>query len=401
MQVIHSRGGTGMRLSEAVKREIKQFKKVFARQPEILVLAPGRANIIGEHTDYTGGLVFPAAIDTRIDFLVSGNGSNTVRLYSDTYQESCEFNLDEKLKRTHHWSDYIKGVVCELKKAGYQVDGFNALIGGDLPIGSGLSSSAAFEMAVSEGCAQLFGYAPMDPEKQIKLCRKAENQFVGVSCGIMDQFIIRMGRKHHGLYLDCRSLEYELIPIPSDDLVFVIVYSGVKRGLGATAYHERQKQCERGRLFFNALNKSLRSLRDVNEDLLQVSRENMDPLIFKRCRHVITENTRVKRAVEALRKPDMVLFGELMNLSHESCKNDFEVSCEELDLLVDLARNVPGVLGSRMTGAGFGGCTISLVARNRVDEFERYVGNLYNRTTGIVPEFYITHAEDGVSAVRL
>ena len=367
----------------------------------MLVLAPGRANIIGEHTDYTGGLVFPAAINTKINLVISGNGSSKVRLFSETFDESFEFSLDDKLKRAHHWSDYVKGVVVELKKAGYLVKGFNALVGGDLPIGSGLSSSAAFEMAVSEGCAQLFGYAPIDPEQQIKLCRRAENQFVGVGCGIMDQFIIRMGRRNHGLYLDCRSLEYELIPIPSDEVVFVIVYSGVKRGLGATAYHERQKQCERGRLFFNSLNKSLRSLRDVDEDLLQVSRKKMDPLIFKRCRHVITENTRVKRAVEALRKPDMILFGELMNLSHESCKNDFEVSCEELDLLVELARNVPGVLGSRMTGAGFGGCTISLVMRNRVEEFQRHVGNLYSRRTGIKPEFYVTHAEDGVSAVKL
>ena len=367
----------------------------------MLVLAPGRANIIGEHTDYTGGLVFPAAINRRLHLVVSRNGDSIVRLSSENFEDLIEFNLDDKLKRSHHWSDYVKGVVCELKKAGYQVKGFNALVGGDLPIGSGLSSSAAFEMAVSEACAQLFGYAPIDPEKQIKLCRRAENQFVGVGCGIMDQFIIRMGRRHHGLYLDCRSLKYELVPIPSDDVVFVVVYSGVKRGLASTAYHERQKQCERGRLFFNSLSKSLRSLRDVSEDLLLVSREKMDPLIFRRCRHVITENTRVERAVEVLRKPDMVLFGKLMNRSHESCKSDFEVSCEELDLLVDLARNVPGVLGSRMTGAGFGGCTISLVMRNRVEEFKQQVGSLYSRSTGITPEFYVTHAEDGVSVVKL
>jgi len=390
-----------MESNEQIQRESDRFKQVFRADPEMLVLAPGRANIIGEHTDYTGGLVFPAAINKRLHLLVSGNGSSMVRVASCNFEDSVEFSLDDKLKRSRHWSDYVKGVIHELQKAGYQLKGFNAVVCGDLPIGSGLSSSAAFEMAVSEACARLFGFAPIDPEKQIKLCRRAENQFVGVSCGIMDQFIIRMGRRHHGLYLDCRNLKYELIPIPSDEVVFVIVYSGVKRGLGSTAYHERQKQCERGRLFFNSLNKSLRSLRDVDEDLLQVSREKMDPLIFRRCRHVITENTRVKRAVEVLRKPDMVLFGELMNLSHESCKNDFEVSCEELDLLVDLARNVPGVLGSRMTGAGFGGCTISLVMRNRVEEFQRHVGSLYSRRTGIKPEFYITHAEDGVSAVKL
>ncbi|MFC1614327.1 galactokinase [Gemmatimonadota bacterium] len=390
-----------MALDKVVKREIETFNKVFDRKPEILVQAPGRANIIGEHTDYTGGLVFPAAINTKVNLVVSSNGSDKIRFYSDTFKESFEFSLGDKLKRTHHWSDYVKGVIQELKKADYKVEGFDALVGGDLPIGSGLSSSAAFEMVVSEGCAQLFGFAPIEPLQQIKLCRRAENQFVGVSCGIMDQFIIRVGRKSHGLYLDCRSLDYQLVPIPSEEVVFVIVYSGVKRGLGSTAYHERQKQCERGRIFFNSVNKSLRSLRDVDEDLLLVSKDKMDPLIYKRCRHVITENNRVKRAVEVLQKQDLKLFGELMNLSHESCRNDFEVSCEELDLLVDLARSVPGVLGSRMTGAGFGGCTISLVMRNRVEEFQRHVGKLYSSKTGITPDFYITHAEDGVSVVKL
>jgi galactokinase len=390
-----------MALDKVVKREIETFNKVFGKKPEILVQAPGRANIIGEHTDYTGGLVFPAAINTKVNLVVSSNGSDKIRFYSDTFKESFEFSLGDKLKRTHHWSDYVKGVIQELKKADYKLEGFDAQIGGNLPIGSGLSSSAAFEMAVSEGCAQLFGFAPIEPLQQIKLCRRAENQFVGVSCGIMDQFIIRVGRKSHGLYLDCRSLDYQLVPIPGEEVVFVIVYSGVKRGLGSTAYHERQKQCERGRIFFNSVNKSLRSLRDVDEDLLLVSKDKMDPLIYKRCRHVITENNRVKRAVEVLQKQDLKLFGELMNLSHESCRNDFEVSCGELDLLVDLARSVPGVLGSRMTGAGFGGCTISLVMRNRVEEFQRHVGKLYSSKTGITPDFYITHAEDGVSVVKL
>jgi galactokinase len=380
-------------------QEKKKFNELFGSPAEFVIRSPGRINIIGEHTDYNDGFVFPATINCRIDFLISGNGTKRVRIYSTNFEEMAEFELDG-LKRTHHWSDYIKGVVSELIKAGHEVGGFDGFIGGDVPIGSGLSSSASLEMAVSSACMTLFDFV-LDPLEQIKLCRRAENSFVGVGCGIMDQFVIRMGKKNYGLFLDCRSLDYELVPIPTDELVFVIIYSGVKRGLGATEYHQRQKQCERGVLFFSSLNKSLRSLRDVTEDFLFVNREKMDPLIFRRCRHVITENRRVLQAVEALKKPDMQLFGELMNQSHESCKNDYEVSSKELDLLVDLARQVPGVLGARMTGAGFGGCTINLVSRNRVEDLQYKIGNLYSRSTGLTPLFYVTDPEDSVIIEKL
>ncbi|HUU26438.1 MAG TPA: galactokinase [archaeon] len=379
--------------------ERDKFEEIFGSSAELVVKSPGRVNIIGEHTDYNDGFVFPATIKSRIRFYVSRNGSGRVKIYSWNFDEVVEFELNA-LKRTRHWSDYVKGVLSELIKRDYPVEGFNGVIGGNIPIGSGLSSSASLEMAVSEACARMFDFV-LDPLEQIKLCRRAENQFVGVGCGIMDQFVIRMGRKNHGLFLDCRSLDYELVPIPSDEMVFVIAYSGVKRGLGATEYHLRQKQCQRGRLFFSSINKSLRSLRDVTEDLLVVNREKMDPVIFRRCRHVITENKRVLQAVEALKKPDITFFGELMNLSHESCKNDYEVSSKELDLLVELARMVPGVLGSRMTGAGFGGCTLNLVMRNRVEEFQQKVGNLYARSTGLTPQFYVTHAEGSVKAEKL
>ncbi|RLB12362.1 MAG: galactokinase, partial [Deltaproteobacteria bacterium] len=350
-------------------------------------------------TDYNDGFVFPAAINRKIRFYASRNGTRTVNVYSSIFDERIEFSLDE-LKRTHHWSDYVKGVLKELLNRGYQVEGFNALIAGDLPIGSGLSSSASLELAVSQACAGLYEFS-IEPLEQIKLCRKAENHFVGVNCGIMDQFAVLMSRKNHGLFLDCRSLQYELVPIPSDEFVFIIAYSGVKRKLGQTAYHQRQKQCERGKLFFSSINKSLRSLRDADEDLLVINREKLDPVIFRRCRHVITENRRVLQAVEALKKPDIVYFGELMNQSHESCKNDFEVSSKELDLLVDLARMIPDVLGARMTGAGFGGCTINLVSRIRVEEFQRKLGNLYQRKTGITPQFYVTQPENGVRIEKL
>jgi len=384
---------------EEYKAEIEKFKELFGRKPRFAVKSPARVNIIGEHTDYNDGFVFPAAISRSTHLVAAKNGKKQARFYSTIYKEQSEFSLD-KFKRSHHWSDYAKGVVKELIERGYPVEGFDAVIGGDIPIASGLSSSASLEMAVSEACSALFDFS-LEALEQIKLCRRAENHFVGVNCGIMDQFSIRLGRRGHGLFLDCRSLEYEAVPIPEDELVFVIADSGVERGLGATEYHQRQKQCERGRQFFSSINKSLRSLRDVEEDLLIINREKMDPVIFRRCRHVITENKRVLSAVEALKKPDMRFFGELMNLSHESCKSDYEVSCKELDLLVDLARMVPGVLGARMTGAGFGGCTINLVMRNRVEEFTQKVGSMYSKTTGIIPKFYVTQPEEGVSSEKL
>ena len=379
--------------------ELDKFRQLFGTDAEVAVTSPARVNIIGEHTDYNDGFVFPAAINRSTKFFASKNGTRMVKVYSSNFSGLIEFELDE-LKRTHHWSDYVKGVCRELIVQGCHIEGFDALIGGDIPIASGLSSSASLELAVCEACAVLFDL-PLEPLDQIKLCRRAENQFVGVSCGIMDQFAIKLSRKGQGLFLDCRSLEYELIPIPSDELVFVIADSGVERGLGATEYHQRQKQCERGSLYFNSLNKSLRNLRDVSEDLLIVNRDNIDPVIFRRCRHVVTENKRVLLAAQALKNPDMKRFGELMNQSHESCKSDYEVSCKELDLLVDLARMVHGVLGARMTGAGFGGCTINLVMRNRVEEFQQKVGSMYAKSIGLIPKFYVTEAEDGVSSRKL
>lgn len=374
--------------------ELKKFAKQFGRPAEAVVRSPARVNIIGEHTDYNGGFVFPASINRSVRIAAAARKDRTCRIHSLRYDTTREFTLDE-LKRSRDWSDYVKGTLKELLARELPVKGFDAVIGGDLPVASGLSSSAALELAVSGCCQSLFGFE-VEPWEDIKLARRAENQFVGVNCGIMDQFSIKMGLKGHGLFLDCRSLEYEAVPIPEDELVFVIADSKVERGLGNTEYHTRQKQCERGRLFFSTINKSIKSLRDVSEDLLIVNRDELDPVIYRRCRHVITENARVQKAVEALKQPDMKRFGELMNQSHESCKSDYGVSCPELDILVELARNVPGVLGARMTGAGFGGCTINLVSRNRVEEFQEKVGRLYQSSTGKEASFIVTGAEDGV-----
>ncbi len=388
-----------MNIKKHPQEDLQKFEELFGHAPTVYVNSPGRANIIGEHTDYNDGLVFPIGIESRITMTAAPNGLDKVRLYGKAFEEAAEFEL-AGLKKNKHWSDYVKGTIRELNRRKIHVAGFDAYIGGDLPIASGLSSSASLELAVCRACSLLEGFE-LEAVEEIKLCRQAENQFVGVSCGIMDQFAIRMGQEHHGVFLDCRDLNYELVPIPSDELVFVLTYSGVKRGLGATAYQERQRQCQKGVQYFNGVNKSLRSLRDVTEGFLQVSKDNLDPVIYRRCRHVVTENRRVEAAVAALRKPDMSLFGELMNTSHESLKSDYEVSCKELDLLVDLARQAPGVLGSRMTGAGFGGCTISLVQRTWIEEFKHRVGPTYTRSTGLTPEFLVTHASRGVWGEKL
>jgi galactokinase len=352
-----------MSLKKSDFPELKTFRKQFSSEAEAVVRSPARVNIIGEHTDYNDGFVFPASINRSVRIAAATRKDRNCRIYSQRYDTTVEFGLNE-FKKTKDWSDYVKGTLKELVARNLPVGGFDAVIGGDLPVASGLSSSAALELAVSSCCQALFGFE-VEAWDDVKLARRAENQFVGVNCGIMDQFSIKMGRKGHGLFLDCRSLEYEEVPIPADELVFVIADSKVERGLGNTEYHTRQKQCERGRLYFNSINKSIKSLRDVSEDLLIVNRDKLDPMVFKRCRHVITEN-------------------------------DFEVSCRELDILVDLARNVPGVLGARMTGAGFGGCTINLVSRNRVDEFQEKVGRLYSSTTGLEANFIVTGPEDGV-----
>lgn len=377
------------------------FQQNFSRKADCFVSSPGRANIIGEHTDYADGFVFPIAINQRIEVLAAANGTKQFNVFSRHKDELKSFRLDKTIVKSKSWIDYVKGVVKELIKSGYAVDqGLDIYIGGDLTLGGGLSSSAALEMAISETCAVMFGFSPLGEVEQSKLCRKAENGFVGVSCGIMDQFAVRAGKKNHAILLDCRSLEYEQVPIPTDSATFVIVDSATERDLANTAYADRQKQAKRGAVYFKSLNKSLRNLRDVREGLLIASRDALDPVIYRRCRHVITENQRVLDAVNALKKPDIQTFGQLMSLSHESLKNDFEVSSPELDTLVDLARAVPGVLGARMTGAGFGGCTINLVMRNRIEEFCHKVGIPYAKKTGLEPRFIVTDPEDGLRSVK-
>jgi galactokinase len=380
---------------------IQQFKSQFNLLDNLIcVRSPGRVNLIGEHTDYNAGFVLPIAIDRAIYFLAKPRKDKLISLYSMNYQEQVEFKLDTIIRSPGNtWANYPKGVLSLLVKRGLIEQGLNAVIYGDIPVGAGLSSSASMELATAYIAQQLFGFQ-LDALDMIKLCQQAENEFVGVQCGIMDQFIIRMGKNNTAMLIDCRSLTYDYVPMPGDTYSIVICNSGVKRGLLDSEYNSRRKQCQDGAKLFKSFLPNVQTLRDVSWSESQEYQDKLPEPIVKRCRHVISENQRVLDAVSALKENNLKQFGRLMNQSHTSLRDDFEVSCQELDILVELAQNTPGCLGSRMTGAGFGGCTVSLVESDKLDDFVSHLNIEYFKITGIQPEFYITQAKNGIEQIQ-
>ena len=384
---------------EALERIAATYQQKFGQAPELLVSAPGRVNLIGEHTDYNDGFVLPVAIDKKIIIGGSRRADDVVRLYSLNFEEFQEFSISSLVKQ-NTWSDYVKGVVSELSQDGHHLRGFNAVLEGNVPRASGLSSSAAIEVASAFFMAQMFQLS-MSGEEMAKLCQRAENRFVGVNCGIMDQFISRLGKLGHALLIDCRDLRYQLVPFEVEGCSIVMCNSNVKRQLVDSAYNERRSQCEEGVRLLKAKLPAIAALRDVTSAQLQEYAALLPPLTFQRCRHVVTENERVMQAVEALNASNIVRFGELLNQSHESLRDDYQVSCKELDVLVELARGVNGTIGSRMTGAGFGGCTVSLVKDSAVETFRQVVVAQYKERTGITADVYISKAEDGARVETL
>lgn len=375
------------------------FRQAFGGAPIVVVRAPGRVNLIGEHTDYNDGFVFPAALDRAIWVGVRGRADQEVRFYSDLYSDRVAFPAAHPQKAPESpWADYPKGVVSELGKLGLQTACFEAVVWGDVPMGAGLSSSAAFEVAVAFALVRLNGF-DLKALDMIKLCQRAENRFVGVNCGIMDQFIAALGRRGHALFLDCRSLEYEQVPLSTDAVSVVICNSGVERGLVDSEYNRRRRECEEGvRLFAQHL-PNVKALRDVSVEAFETQGHLLAEDVRKRCRHVITENLRVQQAVDHLKRGDIPGFGRLMDDSHISMKNDYEISCDALDLLVELAHQCPGTLGARLTGAGFGGCTVNLVEKEHVPDFLATVREGYRRRMDKDLEIYVTAIEDGVREV--
>jgi galactokinase len=371
----------------------EQFVELYKSEP-LLVQAPGRVNLIGEHTDYNEGFVFPAAIEFQTQIGIAKRVDRKLVLFSENYGEHLEFDLDHLPEsKSDNWSDYVIGVVRLLQHKLGTLPGASMLLRGDVPQGAGLSSSASLEVAVCKAVLGATG-KELDGITVSLLCQQAENEFVGARCGIMDQFISVHGKKNHALRLDCRTLEYRLLPIPAD-IRLVICNTMVRHNHAGGEYNDRRSECETAAHFFAERVSGVKSLRDVTLDDFEKLGGQLPEIIRKRCRHILTENLRVLQAAEALQAKDLNLFGRLMVNSHASLRDDFEVSCEELDLMVRLAEKKPGVFGSRMTGGGFGGCTINLVQENYVADFKTNIAREYEHKTGRAPEIYVSLAAEG------
>jgi len=355
--------------------------------------ASGRVNLIGEHTDYTGGLVMPVAIHLGVRVEAEARPDRRVALRSENLGQGFEFDLDEPAPRaSRHWSDYVRGVAIELERAGHRLSGAHLDIRGDVPMGGGLASSAALEVAC--GCA-LAGVAGLtvDGVEMARICQRAEVEFVGARCGIMDQFIACCARAGHALMLDCRALAGRHLPLP-EGVRLVVANTMVRHDIAAGEYNRRREECEEGQRLLG-----VQSLRDVSKDDLEGWSRRLPENVYRRLRHVIGENQRVLRTAEALAQADLDAIGVLMADSHESLRDDYEVSCPELDLMVELARAVEGVHGARMTGGGFGGCTVNLVAADRVEDFQARLAESYRTATGRAPEIIVCTAAGAAGPV--
>ena len=381
------------RLVALRRRALAAFGQEYGGEPTLCVAAPGRVNLIGEHTDYNDGFVLPAAIDRHIVIVARPRADRAVRLHALDLGRHARFGLDGIKHDPHErWSNYQRGVAWALQGEGYALTGFDGVIAGDVPIGSGLSSSAAIEVATAY-TFQMLGDLKLDGVRRALLCQKAENEFVGMRCGIMDQYISSLGQRGHALLIDCRSLEYEPVPIPKG-VSLVICDTNKRRGLVDSEYNTRRQECETGARLLG-----VRALRDVSPQAFAQKQAALGEITRQRCRHVITENQRTLDGVAALKAGDVARFGALMNASHNSLRDDYQVSCTELDAMVSAAWAQAGVYGSRMTGAGFGGCTISLVAEGAAEACQLGVAAAYTRATGLYPEIYVCRAEQGVRAL--
>ena len=384
-----------------MKREavVAAFRKAADHDPEAVAFAPGRVNLIGEHTDYNEGFVLPAAVDRGVAVAARRVPGETFTLHAVDLGESCTFARGA-LKRDpgHSWADYFKGVVWALSNRGIDVPACEAAVTGDIPQGAGLSSSAAYEVATVRLLSAL-GDFELPSLEVAKLAREAENGFVGVACGIMDQMASTFGEQGKALLLDCRSLAHETVEIPAG-LKIVVVNSGVRHSLASSEYNKRRAECEEGVRILAGLRPGVRSLRDVGPDDEARFFAALPPVVRKRCRHVVSENARVLEAVTAMRSGDTARLKILMAASHASLRDDYEVSCPELDVLVELALALPACHGARLTGAGFGGSTVNLVETAAVDSFSESVASGYRSRTGRSAEIYVFEPSAGARICR-
>ncbi len=376
----------------------QRFAEIFGAEPAAVVRAPGRVNLIGEHTDYNDGYVLPVAIDRSILVAASPRDDRQVIIHTLDFGESVTFSLDDiEHDQAQAWSNYQRGVAYFLEEQGFKLPGLNAVIVGDVPIGSGLSSSAAIEVSMAYTWQVLAGFE-LSRVQLALLCQRAENEFVGINCGIMDQFVSALGQRDHALLIDCRSLYHQPVPLPAGAAI-IVADTMKRRGLVDSEYNARRRECEEGVRILQRYLPQVQALRDVSTDQFVEYEGQLPENVRKRCRHIIYENERVLRSVAALQAGALAAFGQLMNESHASLRDDYEVSCAELDIMAEAAWKVGGVYGSRMTGAGFGGCTVSLVTEEVIEDFRGQVATGYEEATGIVPQIYVCRAEDGVAEV--
>ncbi len=362
--------------SETLRERVEgEFRRRFETTP-ICVRSPGRVNLIGEHTDYNGGLVLPGAIDRSVFFAVSARRDQ--RIHALALDAGQEFATDlGSLKRSDQgWPNYLMGIVDQLQRAGAALHGFHCVFGGDVPVGAGLSSSAAVECGLALALSELF-HLKLEAMAMVRLAQRAENQFVGVQCGIMDQYVNVFGRPGHVLRIDCRTLGHEYVPFASGRVRLAICDTGVRRRLAASEYNLRRLQCEKGVASIQARFPDVSGLRDVTPSMLHECRDQLDPVVYRRCAYVVAENRRVEEACRRLADDDMAALGRLMAASHAGLRDDYEVSCAELDSLAEIASSLPGVHGARMMGAGFGGCTINLIQADCLPYFIETVSARY------------------------
>lgn len=399
---------------------LSTFHQSFYNEPQVIVRAPGRVNLIGGHVDYNDGFVLPIAIDREVRIAASACNSPLASISAIDFDQAATFRITElkpnsvsgwiayPTSRTADgtqtssdagWAAYPAGVAWSLQEAGCELNGIDAVIASNVPIGAGLSSSAAVEVAFAKAWEHTSGFTLRRPELA-RLCQRAENEYVGVQCGIMDQMISAMGRSGHAMLLDCRDLSTQHIPLPKNYTI-IIADTKVKRALASSAYNERRQQCDEAVRILRKRDPSIRALRDVTPEFLAQYNDDLPKTIRMRAQHVVDENVRVLEAVEALQRDDVKRFGQMMIASHASLRDNYEVSCHELDAMVDAALEIDGLVGARLTGAGFGGCIVCVVRNDAVERFVNDVPAAYRRATGIDAEIVMCRAADGASTLNV
>jgi galactokinase len=377
----------------------QHFEKLLGGHPRIF-RAPGRVNLIGEHTDYNDGFVMPAAVAFSTYVAIATRPDRKLIIHSVEFPGNFDFELDNlPQQRTGAWCDYVLGVASVLRQRGHKLQGANLFVHGEVPVAAGLSSSAALEVASALALMSL-GTTHLPLPEVAQLCRQAENSFVGARVGIMDQFISCLGKAGHALLLDCRSLEFQFVPIPAG-IQLVVCNTMTKHDHATGAYNTRRHECEEGVRYFQKWDPAIHALRDVSLELLGQHAHDLPATIGKRCSHVVRENQRTLDAARALTEGDLIRVGKLMRESHDSLRDLYEVSCRELDIMVDAAEGLPGFCGGRMTGGGFGGCTVNLVREEHAENFAKQIAERYRQKTGINPQIYLCTAEDGAGEVTL